>query len=61
VLSDDVGALIDQGLGGIGLLAGIVPGVTQITLTSASGLTFLMASVKALIPRITSGIGKDAT
>jgi len=59
VLHDDVGALIDERLGGVGLLGGIEPGVDPDDLDLDVGLTDWAPSMVALMPMITSGIGND--
>jgi hypothetical protein len=59
MLDDDIGALVDERLGGVAFLAGSYQLFTHTTLTWASGLTLRMAMVKALMPRTTSGIGKE--
>ncbi len=59
VLHQNVGALIDQRLGGIGLLAGIDQVLIQMILTLKSGLIVCAPSMKALMPITTSGIGKE--
>ena len=60
VLADDVGALVDQRLGGVALLARVVPGVDpdHLHLRRRAG-PCCIASVKALMPITTSGIGNE--
>ena len=51
VLGEDVGALRDEGLGGVRLLAGSYQEFTQTIFTFMSGLTDCAPSIMALIPR----------
>ena len=62
VLRDDVRALTDHDLGRVSFsLPGSNQEFTHTTLTLKSGLTDWAPSMKALMPRTTSGMGKEAT